>query len=49
VKSDAKDEQLKELEKMANERCPGVYCLINPIPLETELVKITQGGKSEGF
>ncbi len=40
VKSDAKEEQLKELEKMAHERCPGVYCLVNPIPLETELIKI---------
>ena len=39
VKSYAKEEQLKEIEKMANERCPGVYCLINPIPLETELVR----------
>jgi len=41
VKSDAKDEQLKKLEKMAHERCPGVYCLVNPIPLETELIKIS--------
>jgi uncharacterized OsmC-like protein len=41
VKSDTKEEQLKELERMAHERCPGVYCTINPIPLETELVKIT--------
>ena len=40
VKSDAKEEQIKEIEEMANERCPGVYCLVNPIPLETELVKI---------
>jgi len=39
VKSDAKEEQLKELEKMANERCPGVYCLVNPIRLETELIQ----------
>jgi len=39
VKSDAKDEQLKELEKMAHERCPGVYCLVNPISLETELIQ----------
>ncbi len=38
VKSDAKEEQLKEIEKLANERCPGVYCLVNTIPLETELV-----------
>ena len=41
VKSDAREEQLKELEKMAQERCPGVYCLVNPIPLETELIKIS--------
>lgn len=40
VKSDAREEQLKDLERLAQERCPGVYCLINPIPLETELVKI---------
>lgn len=39
VKSDAKEEELKELERMANERCPGAYCLVNPIPLETELVR----------
>ena len=39
VKSDAKEGQLKELERMANERCPGVYCLVNPIPLETELIR----------
>jgi uncharacterized OsmC-like protein len=41
VKSDAREEQLKELERMAHERCPGVYCLVNPIPLETELIKIS--------
>ena len=39
VKSEAKEEQLKELERMARERCPGVYCLVNPIKLETELVR----------
>ena len=39
VKSDAKEEQLKELERKAQERCPGVYCLVNPIKLETELVR----------
>jgi uncharacterized OsmC-like protein len=38
VKSDAKEKQVKELERLARERCPGVYCLVNPIPLETELV-----------
>jgi uncharacterized OsmC-like protein len=40
VKSDAKEEQLKELERMARERCPGVYCLVNPIPLESELIHV---------
>ncbi|MDO8785848.1 MAG: OsmC family protein [Syntrophales bacterium] len=40
VKSDAQDEQLKELQRMAHERCPGVYCLVNPIPLETELERM---------
>jgi uncharacterized OsmC-like protein len=39
VKSDAKEEQLKELERLAHERCPGVYCLVNPIKLESELVR----------
>jgi uncharacterized OsmC-like protein len=40
VKSDASGEQLKDLERLARERCPGVYCLINPIPLELELVHV---------
>jgi len=39
VKSDAKEEQLKELQQMAHEKCLGVYCLVNPIPLDTELTK----------
>ncbi len=39
VQSDAKEEKLKEVERMAHERCPGVYCLVNPIPLETELTQ----------
>jgi uncharacterized OsmC-like protein len=33
--SDASDAKLRELEQAARERCPGVYCLTNPIPLET--------------
>jgi uncharacterized OsmC-like protein len=37
VKSDANQEQLKELQRLARERCPGVYCVENPIPLEFEL------------
>ena len=40
VKSDAKKEQLEDLERLTRERCPGVYCLINPIPLELELVHV---------
>jgi len=38
VKSEVKEEQIKELKKLAHERCPGVYCLVNPIRIETELV-----------
>lgn len=37
VESDAPEEKLKELEDLARERCPAVYCLTNPIRLETEL------------
>lgn len=37
--SDAPIEKLKEIEKLAQERCPGVFCLTNPIPLETEIRK----------
>ena len=40
VKSDAKKEQLQDLETLARERCPGVYCLVNPIPLELELIHV---------
>jgi uncharacterized OsmC-like protein len=40
VKSNAKEEQLRELEKLAHERCPGVYCLVNSIPLKTELLSV---------
>jgi uncharacterized OsmC-like protein len=40
VESDASVEKLQELEALATERCPAVYCLTNPIPLETELKKL---------
>jgi len=40
VKSDAKREQLEDVERMTYERCPGIYCLVNPIPLESELVHV---------
>ena len=37
VESDADKEKINEIEKFARERCPGVYCLTNPIKLITEL------------
>jgi len=37
VSSSASIEKLKEIEKLARERCPGIFCLTNPIPLETEI------------
>ncbi|MDP3025485.1 MAG: OsmC family protein [candidate division Zixibacteria bacterium] len=44
VSSDVSLEKLKEIEKLAQERCPGVFCLTNPILLETE---IKNEGKNE--
>ena len=38
VDADAPPEQLDELKRIADERCPGVYCLRNPIELATHLV-----------
>ena len=37
VDADAGESQLAELERLARERCPGVYCLSNPIPVEFHL------------
>ncbi len=37
VESDAPAERIKALEELSRQRCPAVYCLTNPIPLETEL------------
>lgn len=37
VESDAPKEKIKQIEELATQRCPAVYCLTNPIPLETEL------------
>ncbi|MBI2100982.1 OsmC family protein [Candidatus Woesearchaeota archaeon] len=31
-------ENLDEIRRLAEERCPGVYCLTNPIKLDVELV-----------
>ena len=38
VDADAPQKQLDELKRIADERCPGVYCLRNPIELATHLV-----------
>lgn len=37
VESDAPAAKLRELEELSKERCPAVFCLTNPIPLETDL------------
>ncbi|MBU2602577.1 MAG: OsmC family protein [Actinobacteria bacterium] len=37
VDTDADDAQLTELTRLARERCPGVYCLSNPIPIQYHL------------
>jgi len=35
--ADTSDTKLRELEQLARERCPGVYCLTRPVPLETRV------------
>lgn len=35
--SDIDKSKLKEIEQLAKERCPGVYCLTNPIKLDIEI------------
>lgn len=37
VLSEAEKDKLKEIENLAKERCPGVYCLTNPIKLDVEV------------
>lgn len=37
VESDASREQIEEVERLAAQRCPGVYCMANAIPFETRL------------
>jgi len=38
VSSDVPQEKLEQVEALARDRCPGAYCLINPIQLTTNLV-----------
>ncbi len=35
VDSDASPAQIQELKEISDERCPGAYCIRNPIPLNT--------------
>jgi len=37
VDADAPREKLEELKRIADEHCPGVYCLRNPVELTTHL------------
>ncbi len=38
IKSDATEEEIQRIERLARERCPVVFCITNPIKLETDLV-----------
>ena len=44
VASDASDEVLDRLKRLADERCPGAYCVRNPIPLETRVARAGKEG-----
>jgi uncharacterized OsmC-like protein len=37
VKSEAPAAKLEEIRRLAEERCPGVYCITNPIPFNSRL------------
>ena len=37
VDADASPEQLAEIKELSDERCPGAYCIKNPIELRTHL------------
>ncbi len=37
VDADAPREKLEELKRIADEHCPGVYCVRNPVELTTHL------------
>lgn len=43
VDADAPTERLEEIKRIADEHCPGVYCVRNPIDLRTHL---SSSGKS---
>lgn len=37
VEADASTDKIEELKRLADDHCPGVYCVRNPIQLETHL------------
>jgi len=40
VSSDAPQEKIESLKKLAEERCPAVYCLTNPVKLTIDLATV---------
>lgn len=40
VDSDAPREKIAAIEELTRDRCPGIYCLVNPIPVKTNLVTV---------
>lgn len=38
VQSDAPKEKIERIEKLAQQRCPAIYCITNTVPLSTHLV-----------
>lgn len=43
VEAEASAETIERLERQANERCPGAYCIRNPIELETAVLRQAAG------
>ena len=37
--ADGSEKEIEKIKKLAQERCPAVYCLTTPIPLEVELTR----------
>jgi uncharacterized OsmC-like protein len=37
VESDAEPARLEEIRQLAHDRCPGVYCITNPISFESQI------------
>ncbi|UCC71206.1 MAG: OsmC family protein [Gemmatimonadota bacterium] len=37
VKCDAPTDRLEQIRRLAEERCPGVYCITNPIPFTSRI------------